>query len=123
MLEEIADLLTLHHGSNSAADRQQRIKLCRKHFDAVWGEMETVMPLERLRAGYDALHIELENVPSRYHQAPATAMNDELPSDLGRPKVDISERDGVPAFLGRRKAKGPADDASEATNVDLVAPR
>src|SRR5260221_14435992 len=31
-------------------------------------------------------------------------MNDELPGDLGRPKVDTSERDGVPAFLDRRRA-------------------
>jgi hypothetical protein len=45
-------------------------------------------------------------------------MNDELPGDLGPPKaIDTSERDGVPAFLDRRKA----NDATEATFVDLVA--
>jgi hypothetical protein len=48
-------------------------------------------------------------------------MNDELPGDLGPPKaIDTSERDGVPAFLDRRKANGKADDAAEATFVDLV---
>jgi len=47
-------------------------------------------------------------------------MNDELPGDLGRPKVDTSERDGVPAFLDRRRANGSADDAAEASYVDLV---
>jgi hypothetical protein len=47
-------------------------------------------------------------------------MNDELPGDLGRPKVDTSERDGVPAFLDRRKANGKADDTAEPTYVDLV---
>src|SRR6266403_1429055 len=47
-------------------------------------------------------------------------MNDELPGDLGRPKVDISERDGVPAFLDRRRANGSADDAAEPSYVDLV---
>jgi hypothetical protein len=41
-------------------------------------------------------------------------MNDELPGDLGPPKLDTSERDGVPAFLDRRKA------AAEASFVDLV---
>jgi hypothetical protein len=48
-------------------------------------------------------------------------MNDELPGDLGPPKaIDTSERDGVPAFLDRRKANGSADDAAEASYVDLV---
>jgi hypothetical protein len=43
-------------------------------------------------------------------------MNDELPGDLGPPKpIDTSERDGVPAFLDRRKANG-----TEPSFVDLV---
>jgi len=44
-------------------------------------------------------------------------LNDELPGDLGPPKIDTSERDGVPAFLDRRKADGKTD---EATYLDLV---
>jgi hypothetical protein len=48
-------------------------------------------------------------------------MNDELPGDLAPPKtIDTSERDGVPAFLDRRRANGSADDAAEASYVDLV---
>src|SRR5712675_2736946 len=48
-------------------------------------------------------------------------LNDELPGDLGPPKtIDTSERDGVPAFLDRRRAHGSADDAAEASYVDLV---
>ncbi len=47
-------------------------------------------------------------------------MNDELPGDLGPPKVDTSERDGVPAFLDRRRANGNADDAAEPSYLDLV---
>jgi hypothetical protein len=47
-------------------------------------------------------------------------MNDELPAHSARPKVDTSERDGVPAFLDRRKANGNADDAAEPSYVDLV---
>jgi ERF superfamily len=43
-------------------------------------------------------------------------MDDELPSDLGPPKLDCTEQDGMPAFLDRRKAKG----AAEATYLDLV---
>ena len=41
-------------------------------------------------------------------------MNDELPGDLGPPKVDTSQRDGIPDFLDRRQA------TSEPTYVDLV---
>src|SRR5258708_494381 len=47
-------------------------------------------------------------------------MNDELPGDLGPPKVDTSDADGVPAFLDRRKANGSADNAAEPSYVDLV---
>jgi hypothetical protein len=48
-------------------------------------------------------------------------MNDELPGDLAPPKqLDQTERDGVPAFLDRRKANGKADDAAEPSFVDLV---
>src|SRR5258706_395481 len=44
-------------------------------------------------------------------------LNDELPGDLAPPKqLDLSERDGVPAFLDRRQA----NDATEASYVDLV---
>ena len=48
-------------------------------------------------------------------------MNDELPGDLAPPKLDRTEKDGVPAFLDRRKANGSADDVAEPTYVDLVA--
>jgi hypothetical protein len=41
---------------------------------------------------------------------------DELPDHSAPPKLDTSERDGVPGFLDRRKANGVA----EASYVDLV---
>jgi len=47
-------------------------------------------------------------------------MNDELPAHSAPPKLDHTERDGVPAFLDRRKANGTADDAAEPSFVDLV---
>jgi len=81
------------------------------------------MPLERLRSGYDTLHHALEDEWSKYHQAPAPAINDELPDHSAPPKaLDTSERDGLPRFLDRR-ANGSADDAAEATFVDLVGAR
>jgi hypothetical protein len=47
-------------------------------------------------------------------------MKDELPGDLGPPKVDHTDHGGIPAFCDRRKANGSADDAAEASYVDLV---
>jgi hypothetical protein len=48
-------------------------------------------------------------------------MNDDLPGDLAPPKqLDQTERDGVPAFLDRRKANGKADTAAEPSYLDLV---
>src|SRR5258708_5893738 len=48
-------------------------------------------------------------------------MNDELPAHLGPPQTtDTSDRDGVTAFLVRRKANGNAADAAEPSYVDLV---
>jgi len=41
-------------------------------------------------------------------------MNDELPGNLGRPKFDTTERDGVPAFLDRRSP------TAEPSYLDLV---
>jgi hypothetical protein len=69
VLAEIEDLLTTHYPSTGAKDKQAKIGLIRKHFNASWVEVEEVMPLFDLRAGYDALHVELEKAPSRYHAA------------------------------------------------------
>jgi hypothetical protein len=70
------------------------------------------MPLERLRSGYDTLQHALENEWSKYHQAPAPAINDGLPDHSAPPAAD----DDIPGFLDRRKANGPA----EASYIDLV---
>ena len=47
-------------------------------------------------------------------------MNDELPGDLGPPKLDTSERDGLPAFLDRREADPRAKAYVEPSYLDLV---
>ena len=122
-LGEIEEILVRHYPGQAAADKKAKAELLRTHFRACWAEIESVMPLERLRSGYDTLHHALENEWSKYHQAPAPAINDELPGDLAPPKqLDQTERDGLPRFLDRR-ANGSADDAAEATFVDLVGAR
>jgi hypothetical protein len=47
-------------------------------------------------------------------------MNDELPAHSAPPKLDTSERDGVPAFLDRRAAHPRAKAYAEPSFVDLV---
>jgi hypothetical protein len=90
VLDEIESLLVLHHPSTSGADKKAKLELLRTHFEAAWTEIETVMPLERLRKGYDTLHVTLEGKPSRYHVAAsrpiATDLNDEIPEHEGSAK-------------------------------------
>jgi AAA domain-containing protein len=66
VVDEIQTLLVLHIPGQAAADKQKKAALIRKHFNAAWTEIEKVMPLFDLRAGYDSLHQELEGKPSRY---------------------------------------------------------
>ena len=142
VLAEVEDLLVLHHPGATAAEKKKKVELLRAHFKASWTEMEEVMPLEQLRAGYDTLHIELEGKPSRYHQAPiAVDMNDSLPGDLGppvvahadmmrqatepmaqaKPALDHTDVNGTPAFLAR-KAKAALANGELALGDKPAAP-
>lgn len=79
VLDEIETLLIYHYPGQSAADKKAKIELLREHFKASWTEIESVMPLADLRAGYDGLHMALEKKPSRYAApSPAPAMNDSI---------------------------------------------
>jgi len=102
-LDEIQSLLVLHYPGQTAVEKKSKIELLRKHFQAAWTEMEEVMPLTRLRAGYDTLHQALEGVPSRYGQPAAAA---------GRPAFGQAE--GVPA---------PAPAAATSTAAAPAAPQ
>lgn len=107
VLAEIEDLLVLHYPSTSAEHKKKKVELLRTHFAASWVEMETVMPLERLRAGYDTMHFTLENKHSRYHVEPKPEIDDELPEHSAAPKLAAEPKDdaGIPGFLDRRAPK------------------
>jgi len=84
-IDEIQTLLQLHFPSQQAEDKKNKLKAILKHFDATWTEIEKVMPLPDLRAGYDSLHQELEGRPSKYGTAIAkdaapAEINDSLPT-------------------------------------------
>ena len=70
VIDEIQSLLTFHIPGQTAAEKKRKIELLREHFAASWVEIEEIMPLFDLRAGYDSLHRALEGKPSRYTAAP-----------------------------------------------------
>jgi hypothetical protein len=81
VLDEIESLITRHYPGQSAAEKKTKLDLLKLHFMASWTEMEKLMPLEDLRAGYDSLHVQLEHEPSRYayvREVPP-GMNDSIP--------------------------------------------
>lgn len=81
VLDEIETLLVRHYPGQSASDKKAKLDLINTHFKASWTEMERLMPLMDLRAGYDGLHVELEGISSRYAyiREVAPEMNDEIP--------------------------------------------
>jgi hypothetical protein len=105
VLAEIEDLLVTHYPASTGKDKVSKIAALKKHFNASWAEIEEVMSLEDLRAGYDTQHQELEGKPSRYgRQLPAEAkpdINDAIPEPH---PLDI------PPYLDRRSQSGTAAD-------------
>lgn len=136
--DEIQTLLAMHYPSQGADDKKARMKAMLTHFDATWTEIEKVMPLPDLRAGYDSLYQSLEGKPSKYGSAIAkdaqsNELNDELP-DFTKTVIPVSQEllaskivveatkpaavdtmtladNGMPAFLVRK-----AEDAAVTTS-------
>lgn len=129
VIDETQTLLTLHFPSQGAEDKKNKLKSLLAHFDATWTEIEEVMPLCDLRAGYDSLYQALEGKPSKYGSAIAkdaqsNDLNDELPAfsplkdltpsaellasrivtEATKAAIDTTAEsaDGIPAFLDRR---------------------
>jgi hypothetical protein len=99
--------MVYHVPGQAAADKKAKIELLRKHFKASWTEMEEVMPLLDLRAGYDSLYQELEGAPSRYSVSvkPApTGPIDELPAHSAAPTNGATKQTPIPV-------PGKADEA------------
>jgi hypothetical protein len=81
VLDEIQSLITRYYPGQSAAEKKTKLDLLKAHFQASWTEMERLMPLSDLRAGYDTLHIELEGEKSKYSYVREIApeMDDSIP--------------------------------------------
>jgi hypothetical protein len=125
VIDEIADLLLRHNLSGTAvAEKQKRSELVSRHFGtASKTEIEELMPLSDLRAGFDAMHQELEGKPSRYGSAIAkdaesNEINDSLPdgmAPIGAATTAVVDTvtlspNGIPAFLDRNVSTEPEFD-------------
>jgi hypothetical protein len=88
VLDEIETLLVLHYPSQSVTDKQSKMALLRRHFNAVWTKIPELMSLLDLRVSYDSLHHELEGKTSRYGGAAVP----DMPAFLRREKNAALQR-------------------------------
>lgn len=135
VLDEIQSLLVLHFPSTGAEDKKRKLEMLRNHWRASWTEMEKVMPLEQLRAGFDSLHLELEGRASRYtHQAETELekpeINDSLPDHSAPPMTESSSPTsaaaGPPTTTGESSStaghsapSAPVDEAELLERYDM----
>jgi GTPase SAR1 family protein len=105
VVEDAKDLLIKHIPGMSNADKTKKSDLIRKHFGANWVEVESLMPLDDLKAGYASLKAELEP------EAPDTTstLDDSIPAlEKTEEAEDIDDRaiilhdfeDALSAFPG-----------------------
>jgi AAA domain len=117
-IDEIQTLLTLHYPSQGAEDKKNKLKAVLKHFDATWTEIEKVMPLPDLRAGYDSLHQELEGKPSRYGAKPEAPVRGEFERIEVKPQQQdvLPLNDDLPDFA---KGVPPLSSLSDAARAKI----
>jgi len=119
VLDEIEALLVKHYPSTSAAEKQAKAALVLKHFKtSSWTEISKLMPLYDLQYGYNELHVELENAPSRYGDAikPVPKVDDEIPHMDAKP----AEAAPVSAEKPKRKYRVRVDQKGAVTPVEAA---
>jgi len=88
-LDEIQALMVEHFPSTSAEHKAEKAKLLRDFFHtSSWTEVERLMPLIDMQAGFDAMHRHLTGKPSRYGGAKLENLGDEAAAldELTEPK-------------------------------------
>jgi hypothetical protein len=60
VLDDTKDLLLKHIPGQSAADKQRKTDLVRRHFGCGWVEAEQLLSLDKLKAGFAGIKAELE---------------------------------------------------------------
>lgn len=120
--DEIKDLLLLHFPGQTAQEKTGKVRALLDAFNASWAEIDEVMSLPDLRAGYDKLHVAMTGRPSKYasaivKDAESTDLNDSLPDSFApiaaatTAVVDTVtvNPNGIPAFLDRTAPAAPAE--------------
>jgi len=111
VLDEITTLMQLHFPGQTAVEKTGKLKAMLTHFNASWAEIEEVMSLSDLRAGFDSLYRALESKPSRYAQAAAMPeIADALPDHSAPPAAVIEGGPRRPA--ARKNGRAPVLDES-----------
>lgn len=124
MLGDIHDLLTLHIPGQGAADRQRKVQLLRKCFNAGWAEMEEVMPLDQLRKGLGALRGEFEGEGAGEEQGAALTVG-----QLQDTAADLIEREMAAARTAAavervwKTATGVFNSVDDVTQARMLAAR
>jgi hypothetical protein len=137
VIDETKDLLMLFFPGQTAQDKTGKLRAMLDAFNASWAEIEEVMSLPDLRAGYDTLHRKLHGQPSKYAAVLAPEvqshdLNDSLPDhsaikiepsaellasrivvEATKPVIDTTAiaDNGMPAFLDRRSQTVTAEPA------------
>lgn len=95
VIEEVEALMVKHFPSQAVADKQAKAALLVKHFHTTsWKEVESLMPLADIQAGYDAMHRDLEGAPSRYGVKDESApVADEIPHEQPKVEAEPDDRD------------------------------
>jgi hypothetical protein len=94
LLEDLQTLLDAHGlGGTSSEVKVQRAEMMKKFFGtSSKTEIEKKIPMNDLLVSFNALHIELEGVPSRYFPSDAEEVDDEIPHLNGKaPREEIEK--------------------------------
>ena len=101
VIDEIQALMLEHYPSRSAEDNAAKAKLLQDFLHTrSWTEVEKLMPLLSLQAGYDAMHRHLKNgTPSRYG-----ARNDDMSEDANALNALITDdaKQLPPSITGKK---------------------
>lgn len=95
-VDEIQALMVKHHPTTGTEDKKAKAALLFKYFHTnSWTEVERLMPLADLQAGYDAMHRDLEGKASRYgvQEVPQGPVDElpEFPGDMKEATITPTE--------------------------------
>jgi hypothetical protein len=107
VIDEIQALMVEHHPSMSAEDKKAKAALLKDFLHTQsWTEVERLMPLIDLQAGFDAMHHKLTGKPSRYSGTVPVDLNEEQAAlDALTETPDAAQ---LPASVIKAKVKGAA---------------